>query len=405
MPQNSVLFSLGFRPFFLLAGAYSALAVGAWAGWLGDLWGLPEVYPSGALHAHEMMFGFALAAIAGFLLTSVPQWTGAKPLRGWGLMALAASWLLGRVGVLAAGAVGPLAAMLMDMIYPIALCAVIGAMLIGARNRRNYGFIGLLAGAVLANFCWHLEMSGLADTIEGAYADELAGTGLKMMLNLLLIYVAIMGGRVIPMFSANWMRRQGQDLAPRHPEWLKRLCIYGLILVLVAEFLSPVLDDRIIGVLAVVVGLAYLYRLWGWNGYKTYGHSLVWILHLAYFWLGLALLLKGGHYLGPEIPIAIPDSAARHAAAVGAVGTMIMALMPRVSLGHTGRDLILPRPMLLAYALILTAPFLRVASPFLEGEMYELTLMASGLAWMAAYALFVWCFAPMLLAARVDIAK
>jgi uncharacterized protein involved in response to NO len=400
-----VLFSLGFRPFFLLAGGYGAIAVGAWAGWLGDLW--PEetwlsaaLYPSGQLHAHEMMYGFALAAIAGFLLTAVPQWTGGKPLQGPGLAALAGTWLLGRLAILAAGVLGPIGAMALDMIFPVALCAVIGAMLLGAGNRRNYGFIVILATAALANLCWHLDISGLV----GEVIENAAESAQQLMLNLLLIMVAVMGGRVIPMFSANWLRRQGRTLPIRHPLWLQQLCLGGLVLLTLSEFVLPhlavpeSLAHGLTGGLALLTGIAFLVRLGGWSGHKTWAHPLVWILHLAYFWLGLALLLKGGHYLDAGIP----GPAARHAAAVGAVGTMIMAIMPRVSLGHSGRDLILPRPMLAAYGLFVAAPILRVASPFLDGPWYQTSLLLSGLCWVLAFAIFIWCFAPMLCSPRAD---
>ncbi len=397
MPKQTILFSVGFRPFFLAASAYGAMALGAWTGWLGDAWALPEVYPSGALHGHEMMFGFALAAVAGFLLTAVPQWTSSKPLSGAPLAALAGAWLIGRLAILGAGIIGPVGAMVLDLLFSLGLCLAIGAKLVKAQNRRNYGFIVLLGLAALANFCWHMEMAGFTDDLEGAFVEELSGTALELMLNLLLIVIAIMGGRVIPMFSANWMRRQGEVLPIVHPEWLKRGCIIGLILVAGAEFLSPVLDERYIGILAMLAGLAYLIRLRGWSGHKTYAHPLVWILHLAYFWLCLALFLKGGQYLG-----AVPEAAARHAAAVGAVGTMIMAIMPRVSLGHSGRDLILPRPMLAAYALFVLTPILRVASPFLNDDLSQAALMASGLCWTGAFAIFLATFAPILLAPRVD---
>jgi len=393
----TTLFSGGFRPFFLFAGGYGALAVGAWVGWLEGVWNLPQIYPASQLHAHEMMYGFALAAIAGFLLTAVPQWTGDKALRGPGLAALAGTWLVGRLAMLGAGAVGPMAAMALDMIFPLALCAVIGAMLLRAGNRRNYGFIAILAVAALANLFWHLEMSGLApDAFE-----NIAESAQQLMLNLLLLIVAIMGGRVIPMFTANWLRRQGQTLPMRHPVWLQRLCLGGLVAVTLAEFLTPhfnQLDPRLTGALALATGIALLARLWGWKGYRTLAHPLVWIMHLAYFWLGVALLAKAGHYLDAGIPMA----AARHAAAMGAVGSMIMAIMPRVSLGHTGRDLILPRPMLAAYGLYVAAPLLRVASPFLDGAWYQTTLMLSGLCWTLAFAIFIYTFAPMLFAPRAD---
>ena len=308
------------------------------------------------------------------------------------MAALAGSWLLGRLGILGAGVIGPVWAMAADLIFPIALCAVIANMLIRAGNRRNYGFIALLGGAALANLCWHLELADLV-TWEGDISG--AEVAQQLMLNLLLLIVAIVGGRVIPMFSANWLRRQGQTLAMRHPVWLQRLCITGLVLVTVAELLGPIIDDRLLGALALATGLAYWFRLSGWNGHKTWAHPLVWILHLAYFWVGLALLLKGGQYL-----IDIPAVAARHAAAMGAVGSMIMAIMPRVSLGHTGRELILPRPMLVAYALILAAPILRVASPFVEADWYQVVLLGSGMCWTAAFGIFIWCFAPMLFKPR-----
>ncbi len=398
MPAIATLFSVGFRPFFLLAGAYSAVAVGAWSGWLADFGGWGEVYPPAQLHAHEMLFGFALAAVAGFQLTAVPQWTGAAPLRGPGLAALAGAWLAGRLGVLAAGVLGPVAAMVLDLLFPLGLLVVIGSMLLGANNRRNYIFIVLLSVISLANLCWHLDMMGV---LEGSFAGA-GDTALNLMLNLLLIMITVIGGRVIPLFSANWLKRQGRELTIHHPAWLQGLCLGGLVAVTLAELFAPWLEPDLmgapIGALALATGLAHLARLWGWGGYRTLAHPLVWIMHLGYLWLCLAIMLKGGSYLGDIIP----PAAARHAAGVGAIGTMIMAIMPRVCLGHTGRDLILPRPMLAAYALIVAAPLLRVASPFLDGDWYQAALLGSGLCWTLAFALFVWCFAPMLCAPRAD---
>ena len=206
------LFSVGFRPFFLLAGIHGAVTVGAWSGWLGDMWGWPALYTGPQLHAHEMLFGFALAAVAGFQLTAVPQWTGATPLRGPGLAALAGTWVLGRLAMMGAGAIGPLAAMALDLLFPLALCAVISAMLLVTSNRRNFVFIALLAVIGLANLSWHLEMMDIW--------EDTTGPALNLMLNLLLIMIAVIGGRVIPMFSANWMQGQGRPLTIRHPVWL-----------------------------------------------------------------------------------------------------------------------------------------------------------------------------------------
>ncbi len=394
MSALSHLFSLGFRPFFLAAGFYAALAVGAWSGWLGAFWNLPDIYPTDQLHGHEMLFGFALAAVAGFQLTAVPQWTGATPLRGKGLAVLAGAWLLGRLGILGAGALGPDAgpwvAMVLDLLFPMALWLVIGAMLVAAQNRRNYVFIALLGLVNLANLAWHLEMLGIIE--QGGRA------AMTLMLNLLLIMIAVIGGRIIPLFSANWMRRQGVELAIRHPAWLQLAAIGGLILLAVLEPAAERLPPGLLGTLALVTGLLHLVRLSCWRGWQTLAHPLVWIMHLGYLWLCLALILKGAGYLTELIPL----TAARHAAAVGAVGTMIMAIMPRVSLGHTGRDLILPRPMLPAFTLIAAAAFLRVASPFLDEQAYQLTLLGSGLCWSLAFLIFSLTFAPMLLAPRVD---
>jgi uncharacterized protein involved in response to NO len=170
------------------------------------------------------------------------------------------------------------------------------------------------------------------------------------------------------------------------------------LLELAAPRLVPGMTAVPMGMLALVLGLVHLARLSGWGGHHTLGHPLVWIMHLGYLWLALALILKGGGYLGAFIPAA----SARHAVAMGAVGTMIMAIMPRVCLGHTGRALILPRPMLAAYALMFAAPILRVVSPFLDGDAYQATLLGSGLCWALAFGIFVWCFAPMLWSARAD---
>ncbi|MDP6345980.1 MAG: NnrS family protein [Alphaproteobacteria bacterium] len=402
MPVGAIVFSLGFRPFFLAAAGYGALAMGTWAGWLAEWWPLAEVYPPGQLHAHEMLIGFALAAIAGFLLTASPQWTASRPLSGRPLALLAGAWLLGRLAMGTAPIIGAPSAMLADLLFPFGLCLVVARTLLRARNRRNYVFIVLLGLLAAANLCWHLEMLGATAKVAAFAQVDLAGTAQVLMLDLLLMFIAVVGGRVVPLFTANWLRQLGSPVTLRQPAWLHRLALGGLGLVALGDLAAPWLGGgagpAAVGLLALAAGLAHLLRLSGWHGAMALRHPLVWIMHLAYLWLCLALLLKGGHYLSD----AIPAAAALHAAGIGAIGTMIMAIMPRVSLGHTGRPLLLPRPMLVGYGLFTLAALSRVAGPFLPAAWYEASLLLSGVGVSLTLLIFLAVFGAMLLRPRAD---
>jgi uncharacterized protein involved in response to NO len=341
----SGLWSAGFRPFFLLAAAWAAIAVPAWlAAYVHGyaLRGMPAMF----WHAHEMVYGFGLAAVAGFLLTAIPNWTGRLPVRGLRLALLAALWLAGRIAMLVSGAA------LLDLAFPAALIVVVARELIAGRNWRNLPMLAALALLFAGNLLFHL----------GIYA------GLRLGIATLLMLIALVGGRIVPSFTRNWLAKQGPGTRLPAPEgWLDR----AALLVALAALGSWVVADLTWPLALAGAGLGM--RLSRWRGLVTVREPLLFILHLGYAWLALGLIL-----LGLEVPAAL------HALTVGAIGTMTLAVMTRATLGHTGRPLTADAVTRVIYALVTSAAVLRIASPYFGA----LVVSLAGLAWSAAFATF-----------------
>ncbi|MFI8747100.1 NnrS family protein [Pseudomonas sp. NPDC077186] len=374
------LWRLGFRPFFLAGALLALLAVALWAAVLQGLLSAPKV-PGGLLawHRHEMPFGFALAIIAGFLLTAVQNWTGRPGLSGRPLIALLALWLTARLAWFAPVPQGVLIAA--QLAFVALLIAQLARQLIAARQRNNYPILLVLS---LLGLCQGLTLAGLAQGDEA-----LQRRGALAALWLIAVLLSLIGGRVIPFFTQRGLGRVEAFTA--HP-WRDRLLLAGGLLV-AALFASghnlqaqPWLALPF-AVLAALHGL----RLWRWHLPGIWRVPLLWSLHLAYAWLLLASLGMAAWHLGW---LAQP-SLASHALAVGAMGGLILAMMARVSLGHTGRPLQPPKAMAWAFALLNLGALIRVAA----GGVW---LWLAALCWGLAFALFVVHYAPMLCRARVD---
>lgn len=371
------LFELGFRPFYLLASLFSALAILVW---IGALHGMPWRAPIASIgwHQHEMLFGFALAVIAGFLLTAGRAWTGlATPVR-WPLALLAAHWLAARVLMLT----GPWTlTAVVDASFPFVLAAVLGRVLFGARNRRNYFAVALLVALGLADIGFYLEQAGVLQT---------PGKSSLTALYLITTLVVIMGGRVVPAFTANALPRAGVVRAPR-------LDAAALVLTLGA-FIADItsLPPAVVAALAFGAALLHAIRVLRWAPLATLSEPLLWIMHLSYAWipLGLALLAMGS--LGW-----LPAGAATHAFGAGAVGGMIIAMLTRTALGHTGRPLRAGGPEIAAYLLVQAAVFVRVIGSLAPGA-YLAWIDAAGALWSAGFLVYAWTYAPRLWLPRVD---
>jgi uncharacterized protein involved in response to NO len=373
------LWQIGFRPFYALASVFAALSIAAWAaqfaGWLA------RPYLAGPLwHAHEMVFGFALAVMVGFLFTAVRNWTKASTPSGPLLALLASLWLAGRVMVvtpftMAAAVVGPL--------FPLACAVAIWVPLVKARNTRNYFFVALLLAIAAADavfFC-----SGLG-TIE--IAQDLC---IQIALDIVLIVMAAIAGRVVPMFTNNGVAGAGAMSIP----WLDRAALVLLVMVAVADAVR--LHSRVLAVLLASAAVAHCVRWLLWRPWKTLRTPLVWALHVAYVWIPLHLVMRSAVALGwPHA------SAATHALTVGAIGGLTVAMMTRTALGHTGRRLVAGHGDALIYLLVLSAALVRVAVPVAVAQWTLPAIIISAFLWSAAFLLYALSYIGMLVLPRVD---
>jgi uncharacterized protein involved in response to NO len=382
---SSALFAYGFRPFFLLAGLYGALAVPLWLGFYTGWIGLEAALPPTLWHGHEMLFGYGAAVLAGFLLTATPGWAGTAPVRGPALAGLSALWLAGRLGM-ALGAQVPGLAAAIDLAFLPALMVAISPALQSAA-RRNLVFLPMLAALTSANLATHLEALG-----------ALAGIGSRPLvaaLDLFVVMIGLMGGRIVPVFTANALKARGQPASVRTSALLDRLAIASLVAVLLADLIgAPLLAGTVALLAALLNGL----RMTGWATTRILREPLLWVLHLGYVWLVAGLAWKG---LMTLLSFA-PPSEGLHGLAVGAIGTMTLAVMTRAALGHTGRSLRAPAPIVASYALVSAAALIRVAGPLLPSELYLPALLVSGLLWTLAFAIFSGIYLPALVHPRVD---
>lgn len=358
------MLSAGFRPFFLLAAAWAAIAVPVWLAAYAHGTALPGALPAMVWHAHEMVFGFGLATVAGFLLTAIPNWTGRLPVRGAALGALVALWLAGRVALLASAAIGPLATAALDLAFIAALIAVVARELIAGRNWRNLPMLAALALLAAANVLVHLHALDLAYT---------AALGNRLGIATLLMLIALVGGRIIPSFTRNWLVKNRPGVpAPAPESTLDRLALL-VSLAALAAWVAGLSTWPLIA-----AGVALAARLSRWRGGATLGEPLLLILHVGYAWLAFGLIFLG---------LDVSPNAALHALTVGAIGTMTLAVMTRASLGHSGRPLKADAATRAIYLLVTLAALARVANPLFESHGVLVNALA-GAAWSAAFATF-----------------
>ena len=371
----------GFRPFFFLAALHAGLAVPLWLGIYvsGDI--PPGPFSGLQWHAHEMLFGYLAAVLTGFILTAVPNWTGRLPLSGLPLLALVVLWLAGRAAC--AFIADPLVAATIDLLFPAALAFAVWREVVAGRNWRNMPVAGMVSLFGLANALHHAEAMDLV-------AEGLA---LRVALAVAAAMIALIGGRIVPSFTRNWLVRQGDMRLPARFGLVDRLALGATALATALWVAAP--DTTMSGALLSAAGVLLVARLARWQGHRTVGEPILAILHLGYGWLALALVMLGLSALTD----AVLASAAVHALTAGAVGTMTLAVMTRASLGHTGREIVADRASVAIYVAVTLGAALRVLSPFLAGwQMSALILGAA--AWSGAFLLFAARYAPVLFGAR-----
>jgi uncharacterized protein involved in response to NO len=384
--DGPALLSAGFRPFFLGAAVWAAIAIPLWLIVFAGGEALPSDLPALVWHVHEMVFGYGAAVVAGFLLTAIPNWTGRMPLQGSPLLALVLLWLAGRAAVLSSAAIGPAAAAVIDLAFPLAFLGVVAREILKGRNWRNLPMVAALLSLFVGNLLVHLGALGFADA---------ADLGNRLGIATLLMLISLVGGRIIPSFTRNWLARERpQEAVPAPFDMFDRIALAATLVALALWVAAPY--SRATAAAALVAGAALLIRLARWQGTATLGEPLLVVLHLGYFWLGLGLALLGFVRFAPGLS----QTAALHTLTIGAIGTMTLAVMSRASLGHTGRPLKAGPLTIAIYVLVTAAAILRVLAP-LAGTGHMATIELSGAAWSGAFGLFALAYAPVWTLPRV----
>ena len=382
------LFTAGWRVFFLAAGLWAVISVAIWLLWLiglvdgGHLGVAPQSW-----HAHEMIFGYATAAMGGFFLTAVPNWTGAKAAPEQFVMLVSGLWLAGRLAVCLAGVLPPAVVAAVDLAFLPVLAAKVLTQLMARPKPQNMMFLLLITLVWISNLLVHLDWMGLTGT---------GWQGLRGGLLTTCAMIAALGGRVTPAFTRNALMREGRtERLPVEHAPLNMAGVALAILTAVAVILG--LPDAVGGGLAVLAGLVAAARLAGWRGLSLPGQPIVWVLHLGYAMLALGFVLWGLAQLGLG-----DEMAALHVLGIGAVGGMTLAVMSRAALGHSGRALVAPAPVALAYALIPLAVVLRWAGSTFPGGFYLPGVIGSGLVWCLAFTLYLTALWPIFFGPRAN---
>ncbi len=376
----------GFRPFFLVGALWAVIALALWLfALLGGL-ELPSAFDPLAWHRHEMLFGFVGAMVAGFLLTAIPNWTGRLPIAGWPLATLVGLWLAGRLAVLFSGALGLGAAALLDVGF-YAVMAFVGAREILAAKNRNLPLVAMILLFGAADATDFAAVSGLLADGEAGFRAGIA---------LVTVMISVIGGRIIPSFTRNWLAKHGHEQGlPGQPNRFDLAVIVFTALALLGWVLAP--GAPLTGGVLVAAGALQLVRLARWRGWRTLSDQLVLVLHVGYLWVPVGLALLGWSVLDP----ALPRTAAVHALTAGAMATMILAVTTRATLGHTGRELRAGALTVGAYWLVTLGALLRLAAS-LGWIGYQAGLEFAGALWAGAFVLFLVAYGPILFAGRLD---
>jgi uncharacterized protein involved in response to NO len=380
-PKGFVPFALGFRPFFTLAGCAGLVLMLIWLFYRHAGKPPSSFFPAVDWHSHEMLFGYVMAVVAGFLLTAVRNWTGIQTPVGGPLALLSLLWLAGRLLPMAPSLPVWLIS-LVDWLFVPALIMALARPLIKGENRTNRIFIPLLGAMAFANLLFHLQLLGLAST---------GSRGIQLMLNLILLLLIFVAGRVLPFFTEKALR----GAAPRFNKRREQLIYALIILWSTAGLLLP--QHELLSVLALGIALTQAWRLFDWHHPGIWRIPILWVLHSGLIWLCIGFLLKALALLG-----LYPDNLATHALTLGTIGLFTLGMMARVALGHTGREMRPAGSMVIAFVLLNMAVIIRVLLPVSRLVDYEICIMLSGAIWVLSFLLFIVTYLPILLRPRID---
>jgi uncharacterized protein involved in response to NO len=382
LQTGPVLFSYGFRPFFLGASIWACVAMLLWIAALTGKLELAGDYGAHAWHAHEMLFGFASAVLAGFLLTAVPNWTGRLPVAGRPLLYLFALWCAGRAAMLAPGLIGPTAAAVIDALFLPTVLLICVREIVAGRKWADLKVVAGLGALSLANICFHHET-----IIEGA-PDIAPRFAIAAYIGLIIV----VGGRILPSFTRNWLAKMGRTVFPVPYNRFDIAAILLSVLALAAWVFSP--ENRVTATAAGIAAVVQAVRLYRWRGWTTAVEPIVAILHVAYLFVPLGFLAITAASLG-----AMDGPSAMHVLTIGTVTTMMLGVMTRATRGHTGRELTSSWTTNASYAAIVTCALVRPLTavvPEYSGWLYS----AAGILWLSAFALYLAEYGPMLVMRR-----
>jgi len=389
--QGWPMFSFGFRPFFLGGSFYAGLIVALWVPWyLGQIT-VPTTLAPLTWHVHELLFGYILAIIAGFLLTAVPNWTGRLPVVGYPLIGLFALWGLGRVAIAFSWALDPLSLGLLSLAFPLALIFAMGRELIAGGNTKNLIVVMIVAALALAQMLTQYEH----------WVDASISIGPRLGIASVITLIMIIGGRVIPSFTRNWIRKVNPG---REPQPVGRFDLVTLligVMCLLLWTLTPTLPEfayPLLGWLLLGAGFLHLVRQCRWTPHRALSEPIVLIMHLGYLFVPIGFILSGLSLVGS---LDVPELAGQHAWSVGAVGCMTLAIMTRATLGHTGRDISASTGTVVIYACVVAAAVVRIAAALVPGSS-TLLLAISAILWCVAFFGFTAIYGPMLCSTKLE---
>jgi uncharacterized protein involved in response to NO len=384
--QGPAILSYGFRPFFLAGALYACVGILIWLPlFFGDLQ-IPTNFSPVDWHVHEMLYGYLPAIMTGFLLTAIPNWTGRLPLQGGPLAGLLLIWLAGRLAINFSAVIGPVPAAAVDSLFLLVIAAAAAREVVAGRNWRNLAPVGILIAFLAGNLTFHVE----------AYRNGSAELGKRIGIAAAIALIMLIGGRVIPSFTRNWLARENPG---RLPVPFGRFDVASLIVSLLALVMWIATPDLLAtAALMLIACVAQTIRLVRWAGDRTLRDRLLLILHIGYAFVPLGFLLLGGAILFPQD---VPLSAGIHAWTAGAIGIMTVAMITRVSLGHTGRPPFAGPMTLAIYAAVLVAAVVRICAAF-EPSRGSFLLQIAGGAWAAAFLLFALGYGPLLVRPRLS---